>query len=193
MSADKIIFDGEWIQVKEKDNWYQYTSMKKSNSQAVMVLVYDLSNPSDQKLLARWENTPCHSPENSFCNTKLPHLYLTSITGQVDKKDKSPSDIALMELEEEAGIIGELDDLEFLGTCYPSKASDTLMYLYAYNGCGKDLGDIKGDGTRGERDAFVEWMSSYKYINNTNCPMVGLAFSRLLNKKILEGFFNDVL
>ena len=98
-----------------------------------------------------------------------------------------------MELEEEAGIIGSLDELESLGTCCPSKASDTLMHLYAYNGSGKQLGEIKGDGTRGEEEAFVEWMPGYKVIENTNCPLVGLAFARLMNKKLLEGFFNDHL
>lgn len=193
MKEDKVLFDGEWIQVKQKDDWYQYIHMTKTNGQAVVVIVYDFSNPMDQKLLGRWENTPCHDAEQSFCNTLKPHLYLTSITGQMDKKGKSPQEIALMELEEEAGIIGSLDDLESLGTCYPSKASDTLMHLFAYNGHNKDLGEIKGDGTRGEADAYVEWMPAHKVIENTNCPLVGLGFSRLMNKKLLEGFFNKHL
>jgi 8-oxo-dGTP pyrophosphatase MutT (NUDIX family) len=187
---DKILFESEWISVIKRDSWYEFSHSKKSNGMGVVVLVYDFNNPSDQKLLARWEKTICHDPKFSFCNPKDYNLFLTSITGQIDKRDKSPQEIVLQELLEEAGIVAALDELEELGTCYPSKGSDSLYYIYALNGSDKQLGYIKGDGSKGEEGAYVEWMSAHKLIDNVNCPMVGLAYVRLLNKKLLEGFFN---
>lgn len=187
---DKIIYESEWISLVCRDGWYEFAHNKKSNGLGITVVVYDFSNPTDQKILARWEKTICHDPQHSHYSPKDYNLFLTSITGQIDKKGKSPKEIVLQELLEEAGIVASLDELEELGTCYPSKGSDSLYYLFAVNGSGKQLGVIKGDGTKGEEGSYVEWMPAHKVIDNVNCPMVGLAYVRLLNKKLLEGFFN---
>ena len=189
-SNDEKLFESKYIGVYKRDGWYEYMHNRQGNGAGVMVLVYNLSDPSNPKILGRYEHTPCHSMGYETKSLDKP-CYLTSITGQMDKRGKSAEEVALEELREEAGITGSLHQLESLGYVYPSKASDTMIKLFAFDGSKSQLGEITGDGSRGEKEAYVNWEAAHFAIEHANCPMIGMAYLRLLNKKLLENFFKE--
>lgn len=187
---DELLYESKYISVLKRDDWYEYIHNRQGNGEAVMVLVYDLSDMSYPQILGRYEHTPCHTEGyNPHKDQESPKpLYLTSITGQMDKEGKSHAQVALEELSEEAGISAQVEDLEDLGYVYPSKMSDTKIRMFAYDGHGSGLGEVTGDGTRGEEGAFVKWENAIRVIDNANCPLIGMAYLRLLNKKVSESF-----
>jgi hypothetical protein len=155
-----------------------------------MVLAYDLTDPATPKILGRYENTPSHSKGfNPNSATGGKEVFLTSITGQMDKPGKDFSEVAVEELKEEAGIDTTVDKLEDLGYVYPSKFSDTELRIFAFDASKSTLGQAKGDGSKGEQGSFVRWENAYFVIQNANCPLIGMAYLRLLNKKLLENYF----
>lgn len=175
---DDILFENKWIQVIERDGWYTFMHSVYSEGKAIMCLVYDFSG-NIPKLLARFEHNPAHP--NGTRSESNPKQEMTSITGSYEK-GMSIEEVVLMELEEEAGIIASLDELESLGEVYSNKASDTVIHLYAIDGSGKTLNPPKGDGSVGEEGAYVEWMDAIELIQKGNCPLIGCAFARLIFK-----------
>jgi 8-oxo-dGTP pyrophosphatase MutT (NUDIX family) len=186
---DKVVFNSEFVSLIVRDNWYYFSHNNKSNGFGVIILPYDLRDVSDPKILARFERTICHikgySPDNN-------DIFMTSITGQMDKPEKSAEQTAIQELKEEAGIIANSEDLEYLGYTYPSKMSDSEYYIFAYDASNSELNIPEGDGSLGEKDSFVRWERANFVIENCNCPMVSLAYVRLINKKLLENYFNKL-
>jgi len=184
---DEVLFESRFLSLYRRDGWYEYIHNTKGKGSGVMVLIYDLSNAEEPKILGRYEHTPSHesgyTPEGKITEDRL--VYLTSITGQMDKVGKTHAEVALEEVYEEAGIYAELDELEYLGDVYPSKASDTKIKMFALNGHGKFMGPVGGDGSAGERGSFAMWETARLVIEQSNCPMVGMAYSKLLFNKNL--------
>jgi len=177
--SDEILYENKWIQVKERDEWYTFVHHHKSEGKGIMVLVYDFTDEENLKLLARYEHCPAH-PEG-VRSDQDPKFELTSITGSYEP-DMTVDEVAIMELREEAGLIATEDELESLGNIYPSKGSDTTVSLYAIDGSGKELSEPEGDGSLGEEGAYVEWVDAHELLLNSNCPMIGCAFTRLIFK-----------
>ena len=117
MTSDKILWQNEWLAVKEKDDW-TYTHSVKSNGEGVAVLGYTI-NPF--RVLARFENIPCHNDG----------IALASLTGMMDHDGEDYITTAARELKEESGFDADKRDFFSLGVCRPSKSSDTIIYLYA--------------------------------------------------------------
>jgi hypothetical protein len=46
-----------------------------------------------------------------------------------------------------------------LGTVRPSKSTDTIVHLFGVDVAGKKQSKPEGDGSDGEKDAYVEWIS----------------------------------
>jgi 8-oxo-dGTP pyrophosphatase MutT (NUDIX family) len=178
---DIILFENKWMRICERDRWYTYFNNVYSQGKAVMVLVYDFSS-DEKKILGRYEHTPCHE-EGWRPEGVDERLNLTSITGAYDKPEKTLAEVALEELDEEAGIQATLEELESLGSVYQSKASDTKVYLYALDGSSKKLGEVRGDGSLGEEGSFVKWHEASHLLENINCSLLGMAYVRLLMKK----------
>lgn len=177
--SDELLFENKWIQVLERDDWYTFTHNPATDGKAIMVLVYDFNDPDDLKLLGRYEHNPAHTGGSR--SPKDSSMELTSITGSYEK-DMTLEEVAIMELEEEAGLLAEVEELESLGMIYPSKGSDTEIHLYAIDGAGRELKKPTGDGSKGEENAYVEWMNAADLLQKSNCPIVGCAFSRLIFK-----------
>lgn len=178
--SDELLFENQWIQVKERDGWYTYMHNIKSEGKAIMCLVYDFTDDEEPKLLARYEHNPVHL--DGTRSNKDPKYEMTSITGSYEP-DKTIEEVVIMELLEEAGLEATEDELENLGMIYASKGSDTACHLYAIDGSQKDLGEPSGDGSKGEEGAYVEWVSAKELLLKSNCPMVGCAFTRLIFKE----------
>ena len=110
--------------------------------------MYDGDMTSWHEYLLRQEVTPCWGMD----------LALSSITGGMDKKGETPLKCAMRELHEEGGYIVNGDHLWIdLGARRISKASTTLMHLFAVDLTSEARVEAPGDGTELEAKAHCEW------------------------------------
>lgn len=175
---NKILFDNEWLQLREKDGWYIYSHSPKSNSQGVVILGYDFSGENN-KVLARLENCPVH-PRNWDGK-----LGVTSLSGMIED-GYTISETAQKELFEESGIKAELDKFVPLGYSYGSKSSDYCDHLFAIDLAGENpVENPDGDGTNGEIGAKCIWMDVDEYFYRVNSPTPALIYYRLKYLKYL--------
>lgn len=152
-NGDSILYDNEWLQMRETPDGYVYSHENKSDGQGVAVLAYRRRD-QDVFVAGRYENTPCHRDG----------LALTSLTGLMDKPGESPAECAARELREEAGIEVQAKDLQPLGTVRPSKQADTTLHLFSVDVTDtpndRPLSeDVEGDGTSGEQGAYCRWVT----------------------------------
>ncbi len=152
--VDKVLYNNEWLQLKETSEGYIYSHESRCNGHIVAMLVIDPSRR--EPILGRYERTPAHYP--GAAEWKDVPLELASITGGVDK-GMTPREAAVMETKEEAGYKVTDDDLIDLGTVKPSKSADTIVHLYAVEVKDQSRGDAEGDGSKGEQDAYCDWVS----------------------------------
>jgi len=172
--GDKTLWENEWLAVKEHDGWYTYMHQVKSGGKAVAVLGY---SEDPLLILGRFEGVPCHNDGINLC----------SLTGMVDPGEEFV-EAAVREFDEESGSKVSASDLEDLGEVRPSKASDTVIHLYAAKidkQDGKLTGD--GDGTRGEAGAFCSFIPVTEAINSKD-PLLATMVLRLLEKKKLLSY-----
>lgn len=151
--AQKVLWANKWMSVVQQDGWY--TFVRSNAGDGVSVLGYrkdpnknSFETADDYQYLIRIESTPCHGPG----------LRSTSLTGTIEG-DLDHLETAQKELLEESGYSALPEELQYLGWVYPSKFSDYVQYLYAVDLTGKPQGEILGDGTLGEKDATVQWVS----------------------------------
>ena len=165
--TDKILFTGEWLQVRLKDGWYEYLHQVKSNGAAVAFLLFH-----GYQVLGRYEHCPPHGEG----------LQLSSFTGMVDPGE-TIEEAVVREIYEEAGIRAVADKLINLGVVRPSKASDTVLHLFAYSVDSLEDVNFKpaGHGTRGEQGAYSKWVTKEEaaYCKDGS---VGTMLARLVEK-----------
>ena len=172
-SKDPVLWEDEWLAIKQVDGWYTYSHSIKSDGKGVAVLAY-CKEPS-LKVLGRYENTPCHGDG----------VALASLTGMVDHGGEGELETAVRELEEEAGVVADKENFKDLGTSRPSKSSDTTMYLYAVEvefKEGKLTGS--GDGTKGEDGAYCKFVSLKDAIESKD-PILATMVARLLTRELI--------
>jgi len=175
--TDNTLFRNDFLSLRQMGGWYTYAHMsrtepsKDGSGQGVAVLVYKAPYEPDKvtKILGRYETCIVHRSEADG---------LTSITGGVDK-GSTHKEAVLNELDEEAGYRDIPEDaLTYLGTCRNSKQEDSLWHLYALDATGLDRReDSISDGTKGEEDAFCEWVDPHLALN-CKCPLVPTMFIR---------------
>lgn len=148
-----ILYSTKWLELLElKDpengvHGYICTHHKWSNGQGVAVLPYRNLGSAPEFLL-RQEVTPCWSMSPM----------LSSITGGMDKKGESPIECAARELHEEGGYVLEPGDRwVMLGAARMSKASTTIMHMFAVDLTGLERVEAPGDGSELEAKAYCEW------------------------------------
>jgi len=181
-SAVSIIKE-PWLSLKEKSDW-QYCAFKANRT--VCILPYHTlpkTRVSDTMLVniniyGRYEDVPCHDKGHYYHEDQTGPA-LSSFTGTIGQ-DELPSTAALRELREEAGYLPDSNRLIDLGFCYPSKAADQIVYLFAADVSNLSPHAIIPDGSAREATAKNSWMTADLFLNETNCPIAGLAFSRLL-------------
>lgn len=147
-NGDTILYDNEWLQMRETPDGYVYSHEAKSDGLGVAVLAYRRVG-DDIQVAGRYERTPCHRDG----------IALTSLTGLVDKAGEDPVGTAVRELKEEAGIDAIRSEMQPLGEVRPSKQADTVMHLFAIDVGDRDIGKAVGDGTAGEADAYCKWVT----------------------------------
>lgn len=145
--GDAILYDNEWLQLRETSDGYVYAHENKSNGRGVAVLAYRRVG-DELQIAGRFERCPCH--RDGFA--------LTSLTGQIEGDDE-PITTAVRELKEEAGIDAVESEMQTLGTVRPGKQTDTIMHLFAIDVGDRDIGEALGDGTAGEQGAYCAWVT----------------------------------
>lgn len=147
-NGDAILYDNEWLQMRETPDGYVYSHEAKSDGQGVAVLAYRKRNDTVE-VAGRYERCPCH--RDGFA--------LTSLTGLMDRDDEDAVATAVRELKEEAGIEVAAGEMQTLGSVRPSKQADTVLHLFSVNVGDRDIGESVGDGSAGEQDAYCAWVT----------------------------------
>lgn len=171
-------YTSKWLSVHEKtlDNGstYMYSHAGWCNSQGVAILPFRRKTTnafgfSTFEFLGRYEICPAHSDDVELC----------SITGGMDKEGEMPVFTAMRELIEEGGYKVPVENIEFLGTVRPSKASDNTMFLYAVDlDIGAEEVEATGDGTLGEEGAYCDWVDAEQLLCAKD-PLLHTMMSRL--------------
>jgi 8-oxo-dGTP pyrophosphatase MutT (NUDIX family) len=162
---DKVLYQGKWLSVIERDGWYHFSRESRSGG-VVYVLAYRTDDAP--MILGRYEICPAHSDATPT---------LTSITGGVPDA-REPIDIAVEELREEAGYDVDVRALSSLGKVNLTKSCDTIGHLYAVNLSGLERHDALGDGSRGEIGSYCDWVS-VKDAVRCKCPILASMIIRL--------------
>ena len=168
MANYKTLLKGEWLEMRETDN-YAYAHEVKVDAKKVALLVIDTEKPD--QVLGRYEKVPPHFDE----------IGLVSITGGVEEGDDF-LDCAVAELMEETGYEAKRNEFLDLGTCFPSKMMDSFFHMYAVDVSGKEASNPEGDGSEGEKTAYVKWVSVDDAIMCKD-PLMATLIIRLIKKQ----------
>lgn len=168
------LYRNPWVSLKELEvpEWgvrYVYSHEARCNGRIVVMLPFRRTLERRLEYLLRREITPSWGLSPS----------LSAITGGLEKHE-SPIECALREMHEETGYqVEDPEEVFPLGTCYGTKSSDTVYYLFSV-----DLthqvpeGSGEGDGSYLEAQATSQWVG-------TPCtsrdPVVSVAALRLQN------------
>lgn len=162
MSKITTLFENKWLSLKKKtmDNGseYVYSSAEWCGSEGVAVLPYRTKIISDNGMFL-WERTE-YLGRFEICPAHSDDIKLYSITGGMDKEGESPVFTAVRELIEEGGYEVPVENMTYLGTARPSKASDITMHLFAVDvDKGSKEVEATTDGSLGEQGMFCDWIS----------------------------------
>lgn len=149
----KTLFENDWLSVIELDGWYVASEESRTKDNTLVAVLGFRHRMSDGhwnelEFVGRYEWCPAHNQHG--------RLELSTLTGGVESADEEQD--AVRELAEEAGVEKRTDELIDLGTVFPIKSSTACLRLFAVY-VTEELTRTKGDGTRGEQDAFCEWVS----------------------------------
>ncbi len=165
---DKELFRNQFLAIIDRDG---YTFLREARCDGVIVSLLPFRTETEggqTEFLARLEVCPAHGPELERC----------SITGGLEP-GQTVEEAALSELWEEAGYRVEAEELASLGQVRPSKASDTVVYLFAVDVTGKPQSPPPGDGSRFEVGDSVEWVDYEQGVQIAD-PLFVTAITRLL-------------
>jgi len=167
--SDKVLYANDWLSLRETPGGYTYAHEEKGRGQGVAVLAYR-TNPL--RIVGRFEECPPHRDGG---------LALCALTGQIDQADQtieSPRAAAVRELKEEAGIDADFTEMKDLGRVKNGKQTDTDIYLFSVDVGGREIDEAVGDGTRGERGAYCEWVKPWMAIQSKD-PLLAMMAARV--------------
>jgi 8-oxo-dGTP pyrophosphatase MutT (NUDIX family) len=161
----------EWLSLKvmrepERGiNGYVFSHETRCRGCIIAVLPYRWNNERCEYLV-KHEVTPCWSLDP----------VLSALTGGWE--GGPPVHTAQLELLEESGYRVGLEKFISLGTSYASKSSDTRYALFAVDLLGVSPEEVKGDGSRLEREAKSVWLTEEQLVDVKD-PQVALMLNRL--------------
>jgi len=164
---DNMLFRNRFLAIFERDG---YTFMHEVRCNGVIVSLLPFRFAPDGKrveYLARLEVCPAHGSELELC----------SITGGLEP-GVTVAETACEELWEEAGYRAETSELIDLGTVRPSKASNTIVHLFAVDASEKLQSTPPTDGSRFEIGSSVEWVGHERGVQISD-PLFVTAIARL--------------
>jgi len=165
----ETLYHNDWLSLKQITNGkrkpYIFSHETRCKGIIISILPYKIVNDQLQFLL-RNEITPCWSQESMLC----------SITGGYEGGD--PRETAILELKEEAGYVVELKHIISLSTCFGTKSSDTVYYLYSIN-----LTNYEQRQPVNKSGAYSAWFDE-SILSSIKDPFVAMTYLRL--KKFLK-------
>jgi len=184
MTEIRSLGGNEWVELRVSHHpelcptGYTYAHEVKGNGNKIAIMPFRLTG--DENIPVEWllldEVTLCWEGEDAH-----PH----SITGTVDEGN-TPLKTAKIELHEEAGFDVSEEDLIALGTCYGSKAMDTVYHLYTVDLTNVNMGEAITDGHPLEEAAQAFWAVD---VSRSSDPMSYVihfrAFAHLIESKTI--------
>ena len=176
----KLLCDDKWLQLKhivapEKGiHGYTFSHEVSCDGKKISILPFRKQKATDDfesigtQFLLRDEVTPCWDEDVSF---------ISSITGGCEK-GVDIVDTAVHELSEEAGYKAERYDFIDLGTCFGTKSTDTVYYLFSIDLTDRERGEAVGDGSELEDKAHCFWT---KDVEKAVDPFVYVTLLRLID------------
>lgn len=151
MSTDRVIFNTQWITVRESSRGFQYLERKGKDSVAVFLLRKSSTDPKRYEVLIRWQHL---CVDNQEVHGKL-QLFPCPITGGLDAGESAEA-AARREAYEESGYRVQVLPLGYyiVGT-----QVNEICYLYYADVTGVVPAAAKQDGTYLESIAQNEWRS----------------------------------
>lgn len=169
LTMDKELFDGQWLGLRQTPGGYEYVTQTRMGREAVAVLGYAGSH-----VLGRFEVCPAHGDLNP---------QLCALTGGIEDGE-GPQEAAMRELYEESGFVVPPYGIRRLGDIVrPSKASDTIIHLFAVPVPTKTLEGRfygPGDGTEGEDGAWCEFVAYDRALMSKDPLLATMAARRVL-------------
>ncbi|KAM3089636.1 NUDIX domain-containing protein [Phormidesmis sp. 146-35] len=177
MNRDHIIFQTEWITVKESPQGFQYLERKGKNSVAVFLLRKSSTHRSQYEVLIREQHLCINNQE---VNGELP-LFPCPITGALEEGE-SPEVAAVRETYEETGYRVEL--LPF-GKYIVGTQVNEICYLYYADVTNITPSIAQQDGTYLESIGKNEWYS-FEYLQECDYSACQIGYFRLREILLVE-------
>ena len=150
--SDKVLFKSPWFKLLATKDNYEYMLQRPG----IGILPYKANEYGEIFFLIRFELNPVYKEKA-----------ITLVTGRIDKGETF--DIcALRELREEAGIIGNPENLELIGKLRGNKSMFTLERIYIIDVTDAEYTEIVGDGSISEKESINKWVSFNELSNYTN-------------------------
>lgn len=170
MNHDRIIFQTEWITVRESAQGFQYLERKGKDSVAVFLLRKSSTHPLRYEVLIR-EQHLCL--DNQEVNGKL-FLFPCPITGALDEEEL-PEAAAMRETYEETGYQVELLPL---GKYIVGTQVNEICYLYYADVTNIAPDTAQQDGTYLESIAQNQWRS-FEYLQECDYSACQIGYFKL--------------
>lgn len=151
MNTDRIIFQTEWIAVKESTQGFHYLERRGKDSVAVFLLRKSSTDPQQYEVLIRQQHLCI---DNSEIDGRL-NLFPCPITGALDEGE-SPEAAAMRETYEETGYRVKVSPL---GRYIVGTQTNEICYLYYADVTQIEPDMVQQDGTSLESIARNEWHS----------------------------------
>jgi 8-oxo-dGTP pyrophosphatase MutT (NUDIX family) len=173
----KLVAETPWLSLyhltdEERKISYVYSHESRCNGQIVSILPFRVLEDGSKEYLVRQEVTPCWGWQP----------VISSVTGGVDPGN-TPDETVVHEMIEETGYEVTQDEIIKLGTCFGTKSSDTVYFLYAVDLTGKEKAqEPQGDGSSLEAMASNVWVANPWFSRD---PHVSAAFVRMQHAGII--------
>jgi len=169
----EVLCDNDWLSLmimKDESqgvSGYVYSHEKFCNGTKVALLPYRQVEGTIEYLI-RDEVTPCWGMNHQKSST----------TGSVED-GHTPTEMAAIELHEEAGYEVPAESLRPLGTCRGTKHTDNIYHLYTTDLSGVERGEASGDGSTLEQNASCRWTQDLTEITFASDPLLAMLYMRL--------------
>ena len=160
--ANKVRYDGEYVQLVETPEGYEY--LKGKSPKGVAVLVYRTGDWATEKpYLAVFEPVPAHGDKTNRMH---------ALTGTIED-DGTAKNTAVREVMEEAGYEITADELIPLGNSIkPAKNTDWELTPFAVHITPEHKKTTaEGDGSAEEEKAYTRWVSKEKALGSQDAVL----------------------